>query len=114
MSSPLLPIPGPLGRATPPSATGAGDACAFVTELDAGTRALEIGAARGGPPPEVLGQMLAAGRLYDKLRESGHEVCFSTPAPGERLAIELRDARGGVRTLSAGEAIVIASGKPAG
>jgi hypothetical protein len=111
MSSPLLPIPGPTGQAAPPSATSAGDAYAFVAELDSSARVLEIDAARGGPPLQVLEEMLAASAVYDSLRESGHELRISPQAPGESLAIELRDGRGGVRSLSAAQAIDIACGR---
>jgi len=117
MSSPIMPTKGPLGPSTaaPSAGSDAGDIGAFVSELAASDSALALEASRGGPPPEVLDQMAAAGRIDEQLRASGFGLRFSSVAPGERARIEVRDREGNaVRTLSASEAVDIAAGKPLG
>jgi hypothetical protein len=112
MSSPITPIKGPPGPATPTSSvrTAANDETTFVSELIASN--LRIEAARGGPPAEVLDQMQAAGRIHEQLLESGHEVRFSTREGGE-VAAELQDRSGNtVRTMSIAEVLDVAAGKP--
>jgi hypothetical protein len=114
MSSPILPIESPLGppRVTSPAA-GAEDIGAFVSELTASETTLALAASRGGPPPEVLDQIAAAGRVDERLREGGHRLRFTPAQPGERTRIELCDREGNaVRTLSTAEALEMAAGKP--
>ena len=111
MSSPILPIQGPSGPSrgtTPPPADHVRD---FVAAMTAGERPPMVAAARGGPTPEVLAQMAAAGLIGEQLRESGHSLRFSTPRPGERVRIELADSAGNtVRSVSASEAVELAAG----
>jgi hypothetical protein len=116
MSSPILPIDieGPFGppRVTP-SVGSAEDIGAFVSELTAGETTLSLAASRGGPPPEVLDQIAAAGRVDERLREDGHQLRFTPAEPGGRTRIELCDREGNaVRTLSTAEALEMAAGKP--
>jgi hypothetical protein len=114
MSSPIMPIQGPVGPASPTSTrrVAGGDMNAFVAELTSSDRDLRIEAALNGPPPDVLDQIATAGRIHDQLRESGHEVRFSSDEDG-RPAIELHD-RGGntVRTMSIAEVLDVTAGKP--
>jgi hypothetical protein len=115
MNSPILPISGPFGPASPrPSTTtGAADVAPFRAALAASGRAIAIEASRGGPPPEVLEEITRAGRIHDQLRVSGHELRFSAAAQDRRAEIELADSAGNhVRTLSVAEALDIAAGKP--
>jgi hypothetical protein len=114
MSSPMLPISGPFGPSdlTPP---GAGDAspASFTADLDrAHGRPPSIGAARIGPPPEVLEEMAGAAERFDELRRAGYEVTF-VGSQGHGTSIELRDPRGDVRLLSISEAVEIAAGRSA-
>lgn len=114
MSSPILPVDGPLDPSSPspipPVATSADGAGAFVAELAVGANALSIAAHRGAPPQEVLEQIAAAARIEETLRADGQRLRFCT-APGQPTTIEL-DERGGevCRTLSVGEALDIATG----
>ena len=117
MSSPILPIQGPLGQSsrTPDTRTAPADAVAFLSELASNDARLTIAAARGGPPPEVLEQMAAAGGIEEGIREAGYELRFATPLPGARVSIELRDLDSNrTRVVSVGEAFDIAAGKPVG
>ena len=112
MSSPILPE-GPSGPPvpTPVAPAGADGVRQFVAALAADDPALQIEAARGGPPAEVLAQMAAAGLIGEELRASGHELRFCTPGPGERVRIELADGAGRtVRSVSATEAVELAAG----
>ena len=113
MSSPILPINGPSGRSTAtPSASGA-DVGAFVSELAASESMFALDARRGGPPAEVLDQIAAAGRIDERLRESGQQLRFTEPEHGGHTRIEIIDRDGHVvRTLSTAEALEIAAGKP--
>jgi hypothetical protein len=114
MSSPIMPIQGPPGPASLTSRlrVAAGGANTFIAELTASDRDLRIDAAPGRPPPEVLDQIEAAGRIHDQLRESGHEVRFST-RQGEGVAAELRDREGNVvKSMSIAEVLDVAAGKP--
>lgn len=87
MSSPILPVQSP-------------------------ARQLSLSVARGGPPLEVLDQILAAGEVAEELRESGYELRFLRSARG-RTRIELHDAAGStVSTLSTAEAVELAVAWP--
>ncbi|MGO9762988.1 MAG: hypothetical protein ACLP1Q_17185 [Solirubrobacteraceae bacterium] len=80
--------------------------------MAAGETKLALVASRGGPPPELLDQIAAAGRIEEQLRESGHQLRF-TAADGGRTTIELHDRDGNdVRILSTAEALELAAGKP--
>jgi len=132
MSSPIVPAPGPLGP--PPStqdrpagpgvaaSTGIGDVGSFIAELAAGVSALSIAAGRNpdrvvdavaGPPPEVLDQIAAAGRIGEQLRDAGHELRFFTPSDGGRVTIEVHDRDGNsVGRISPAAALELAAGSP--
>jgi hypothetical protein len=116
MSSPIMPIRDLRVPSKPMSPVpGDGhDVAAFVAALAASERTLNIEAARGGPPPEVLEQIGVAGRTGEALRERGQEVRFSFSEAG-RVKVELHnDDGGGVRTLSLTEVFDLAAGKPLG
>jgi hypothetical protein len=114
MSSPILPIGGPPAPPTPPSSR-AGNAAAFVSELDAPHGTLTIEAGRGGPPPEVLAEMAAAARVHESLSARGRELRFTPAAGGGRVGAELIDtAAGTARAVSLSEALDISAGKPTG
>ncbi len=117
MNSPILPINGPsdLSLAAPSADAGTADISAFVSELAARETAFGPIASRGAPPPEVLEQIAAAGRIDEQLRADGQQLRFSRATPGERTRIEIHDRDGNaVRTLSTAEAVEIAAGRPLG
>jgi len=67
------------------------------------------------PPPEVLDAMSTAGRVARELHDSGRELRFTPPAPGEdgRVTIQLRDLDGNVlRTIPPSELLDVATGAP--
>ena len=114
MSSPILPIEGPSGSA-PAAPQPPLDPVAFANELTASDRALSIRAGRGGPPPGLVEEILAAGRVEDALHAGGHQLRFSAGTTGARVEIELTDLSGrALRSLSPSEALRIASGGPVG
>ncbi len=132
MSSPIVPAPGPLGP--PPSiqdrpaspgvaaSTGIGDVGSFIAQLAAGVSALSIASSpegeagrnpAAGPPPEVLDQIAAAGRIGEQLRDAGHELRFFTPSDGGRVTIEVHDRDGNsVGRISPAAALELAAGSP--
>jgi hypothetical protein len=113
MSSPILPIQGPpdLSRETPSAGSDAADISTFVSELASSEAMLAPAASRGAPPPEVFDQIAAAGRIHERLRESGQQLRFIAAAPGEPTQIEIHDGEGNVvRTLSTVEAFELAAG----
>jgi hypothetical protein len=64
------------------------------------------------PPPEVLDQIAAAGRICRQLGESGRELRFSEGQEG-RVTVELADREGNtVKSMLISEALEIAAGKP--
>jgi hypothetical protein len=86
-----------------------------MSELSASDATLQIEASRGGPPPQVLEQMAAAGGVAEGLREAGYELRFAAPPPGARVAVELREIDGSrIRVVSLSEAFDIAAGKASG
>lgn len=116
MTSPILPFNGPCslaGSSYPmPFMTGAGDPAAFQSDLSAGDRLLASQDGSGTPPPEVLDQVAAAGRISREMHESGHELRFSE-GQGGRVTVELSDRKGKtVKSMSISEALEIAAGKP--
>jgi hypothetical protein len=113
MSSPFLPTLGPLGPQTHSlGAPGGQDELSqLVSELGSDEGSFSIGAAHGGPPPEVLAQMREADEVLRRLRERGLDVRFSPGSGDEPTTIELHDSEAGtVRTLSIAEAAAIAAG----
>ncbi len=113
MSSPILPINGPsdLVNAAPSADAGTARISAVVSELAARESAFSPIASPGGPPPELLEQIAAAGRIEERLRDAGQRLRFTRATPGERTRIELHDGDA-VRALSIGEAVEIAAGRP--
>jgi len=115
MSSPILPVEGPSGPPVdvPSATTSAEDIGAFASALAEGETTLALAASRGGPPPEVLGQIAAAATVAERLREGGHQLRFMPAEPGGRTRIEIHDRDGNVvRTLSIAQALEIAAGNP--
>ena len=111
MSSPILPaegLPG-LPSTTPATNISVAAGAAFIAELDAGADTPSVEAARGGPPPEVLDQILAADELAQQLRESGYQLRFFPSSDGRRTRIELQDTGGSlVSVLTPAQAVAIA------
>ncbi len=119
MTSPIVPFGGapiPPGSLLSPSPMGdlTADPDAFRAELSVSDRLLASESAAGSPPPEVLDEIAAAGRISRELRETGHEVRFSEGREG-RVEVELADCEGNkVKSMSVSEALQIAAGKPQG
>jgi hypothetical protein len=117
MSS-ILPMKGPLDLPTSTLSAedgGTDDINAFVSELTATEATLVPVASRGAPPMDVLDQMAAARRIYDRLRERGHQLSFLIGASGEPTSIELHDRDGNlVKRLSTLEAFELAAGRTLG
>ncbi len=117
MTSPIMPFNGaltPTGspRQTPFMRGNAVEPVAFESELAASDRVLASQDDSGAPPPEVLDQVAAAGRISREMRESGHELRFSE-GQGGRVTVELSDRKGKtVKSISISEALEIAAGKP--
>jgi hypothetical protein len=111
MSSPILPAEGLPGLpSTTPASISVAAAGAFIAELDTGAGAPSVEAARGGPPPEVLEEILAADELAQQLRESGYQLRFFPSAGGQPTKIELHDADGSVvSVLTPAQAVAIAA-----
>ncbi|HEX4115527.1 MAG TPA: hypothetical protein VHY18_06605 [Solirubrobacteraceae bacterium] len=116
MTSSILPFSGPRSSAGlfyPMSfVSDAEDPTASQSDLSAGDRLLASQDGSGTPPPEVLDQVAAAGRISREMRESGHELRFSG-GQGGRVTVELSDRKGKtVKSMSISEALEIAAGKP--
>jgi hypothetical protein len=116
MTSSILPFSGPrssAGLSHPMSfMSDADDPAAFQPDLSTGDRLLANRHDSGTPPPEVLDQIAAAGRISREIRESGHELRFSE-GQGERVTVELADREGKtVKSMLISEALEIAAGKP--
>lgn len=74
---------------------------------------LTVEAARGGPPHEVLDQIVAADAVALQLRDSGYQLRFFPGAGSERTRIEIHDADGvTVSALSAAQAVAMAATAP--
>jgi secreted protein with Ig-like and vWFA domain len=115
MSSPILPITGPLGRPsqTSPLSSRGADFAAIMSTLSSSSHEPDIEAARGGPPPELLEQMAGADQINQQLRESGRQLRFATVEDGPGATVELQDLEGNtLRGISVAEAVEIAAGKP--
>ncbi len=113
MSSPILPLKGLSGPFIdmPSVATSTEDIDALVSEMTESDARRPVIASRGGPPPELLEQIAAAGLIEEQLRNSGQRLRFSS-LPGGRTKIELCDRDGSsLRTLTAAEALDIVAGK---
>ncbi len=118
MTSSILPFSDPsslAGLSYPMSFMRDGDAddpAAFQSDLSAADRLLASQDGSGTPPPEVLDQVSAAGRISREMRESGHELRFSENQGG-RVTVELSDRKGKtVKSMLISEALEIAAGKP--
>lgn len=116
MTSSILPFSGPSSSAGSPYLMSfmndAEDPAAFQSDLSASDRLLASQHGSGTPPPEVLDQVAAAGRISREMRESGHELRFSE-GQGGRVTVELADREGKtVKSMLISEALEIAAGKP--
>lgn len=116
MTSSILPFNGPrshAGSSYPMSfMSDTDDTAAFQPDLSAADRLLASQDGSGTPPPEVLDQVAAAGRISREMRESGHELRFSK-GKGGRVTVELEDRENKtVKSMSISEALEIAAGKP--
>jgi hypothetical protein len=116
MTSPILPFSGPsslAGLSYPMSfMRDTGDPAASQSELSTSDHLLASQDGSGTPPPEVLDQVAAAGRISREMRESGHELRFSE-GQGGRVTVELADREGKtVKSMLISEALEIAAGKP--
>jgi hypothetical protein len=116
MTSSILPFSGPrssAGLSYPMSfMSDADDPAAFQSDLSTADRLLASQDSSGTPPPEVLDQVAAAGRISREMRESGHELRFSEGQEG-RVTVELADREGRtVKSMLISEALEIAAGKP--
>jgi hypothetical protein len=108
---PTLPAQGLSSPITPPVERDlAGNLSTFASELHASDHAFGMEAPAGSPPPEVLDQMEAAGRICRQLLESGQRLRFSVEPEGG-VKIELADREGIMRAVSPAEALDIAAGK---
>jgi hypothetical protein len=117
MSSPSLPINGPLGSLTdmPPADSSTEGIVVFASELTADESTLALAVSRGGPPPEVRDRIATASRIESQLRESGQHVRFLAAGAGQPTEIAIHDREGNaVRTLTIAEAIALAAGEPLG
>jgi hypothetical protein len=116
MTSSILPFSGPCslaGLSYPMSfMSDADDTTAFQSDLSTADRLLASQDGSGTPPPEVLDQVAAAGRISREMRESGHELRFSK-GKGGRVTVELEDRESKtVKSMLISEALEIAAGKP--
>ncbi len=114
MNSPILPTEGPLdlSRSTSCADSDMTDVTELVSELTAREATLAPVASRGTPPPQLLDQIAAAGRVHEQLCDRGQHLRFFAAAAGERARIEIHDGEGAVvRSLSAAEAIELAGGR---
>lgn len=117
MTSPIMPFNGPSTpsgspRQMPFIRGNAAEPAAFESELAASDRVLASQDDSGAPPPEVLDQVAAAGRICREMSESGHELRFSGGQEG-RVTVELSDHKGKtVKSISIAEALEIATGTP--
>jgi len=113
MSSPIMPIQGPadLSTVTPAADSDVADFSTFVSELACSEALHAPVATRGAPPQDVLDQIAAAGRIHERLCESGQQLHFIAAVPGAPTRIEIHDSEGNVvRTLSTTEAFELAAG----
>ncbi|HEU4700887.1 MAG TPA: hypothetical protein VFS37_00280 [Conexibacter sp.] len=102
----------PTGFTTTPQGTARSSRTAAPAE-DTFTRS--TGDVPASPPPEVLEAMDAAGRVARELHETGRELRFTPPAPGEggRVRVDVCDLDGNVlRTIPPSELLDVATGAP--
>ena len=116
MTSSILPFSGPrslAGLSYPMSfMSDTDDTATFQPDLSTADRLLASQDNSGTPPPEVLDQVAAAGRISREMRESGHELRFSK-GKGGRVTVELEDRESKtVKSMLISEALEIAAGKP--
>ena len=93
MSSPTLPITAPRAKQTRHAVGARGRRRYRRVPVRAGgeRRLLAVDASRGGPPPEVLHQIAAAGRIEEQLRESGQQLRFLSATPDEHVVSSSHD-----------------------
>lgn len=113
MSAPIQ-FPEGLGGIAPsaPSARTKGarapTAARPASELSA---AVAVETTPSAPPPEVLAQVQAAGRVYDRLRSEGVTVRFTRDPLGRLRASLYNDEGGQVRDLTPSETVALAAGE---
>jgi len=74
---------------------------------------IEIEAARLGPPPELLKEMLAAGETHEQLLERGRELRFHPASPTEGAGVERYERDSALaQAISIGDALEIVAGSP--
>ncbi|HLI32499.1 MAG TPA: hypothetical protein VKU89_07155 [Solirubrobacteraceae bacterium] len=111
MSAPIQ-SPEGLGGILPtaPSARTGGARAPTATGATLGP-AVAVETTPSSPPAEVLAQVQAAGRVYDRLRSEGITVRF-TRDPLGRMRASLYNSEGApVRDLSPGETVALAAGE---
>ena len=111
MNSPSLSAQGPLDPSSPTTDVDVDathrSACALAPD---GLGAPRIEVSRGGPPPELQREIVAACAIAEQLSACGYEMRFSCAQPGERTRIEIHDRDGNsLCTLSAVEAVQMAA-----
>ena len=115
MSSPIPPpqgLEGVIATQAPHTAAGSGQPEAATAATVIQGPSVQVDTIPSSPPAEVLQQITAAGRAYERLRAAGQEVHFSEGADGGLARAEIRDLKtGAVRTLSAAEALELAAGE---
>lgn len=115
MSSPILPVQGPLGYKNPmsPSHLGSAEGVAFRSELAASAHAYATEPLPDTPPSEVLEEIRAARRTNEELCARGRRVRFTQDEQSGCPKVELLDEQGNMlRKLSIAEALDMAAGKP--
>jgi hypothetical protein len=75
--------------------------------------AQDLEAATGGPPQELLEEIVTADEVAVQLRDSGYQLRFFPGGCGERTRIEIHDDAGEiVSALSAVQAVALAVAVP--
>jgi hypothetical protein len=104
-----IPPVGGVDRAESPLRSGPASKAGFGASLEA---ALKTSTLPASPPPSVLEDMHAAGRVADELRAQNREIHFDAPEGG-RVVVQIRDLGGNViSTIPPAKALEIAAGGP--
>jgi flagellar protein FlaG len=104
-----IPPVGGVDRAGSPPRSAPASKPGFGASLEAAINASTLPAS---PPPSVLEDMRAAGRVAADLREQNRELHFDASESG-RVVVQLRDLDGNViRTIPPAKALEIAAGAP--
>ncbi len=113
MSSPIAPLGGVEPGNSTEAATAAGSTrqATRSSATDGEEVSVQLDTFPSSPPPEVSELMATAAQAYEKLQGSGREVRFQTDPQSGQTTIELHDGQSS-RTLSPGELIEAAAGRP--